>query len=163
MKEYTLTAPHLPENGSVYHRVAARGIIQREGRLLLIHTDAGDYKFPGGGVEPGETLESALRREILEETGYETVGDVIPYAVAHERRKGQTADILEMDSHYFFCTVGGEAGALNLDDYEAEEHFRPVWVSLEEAIAANRAVPGCTPWLDREIMVMEVLLEDHLA
>lgn len=160
MREYALTAPGLPEEGTVYRRTAARGIIQREGLYLLIHTDAGDYKFPGGGVEPGETLEAALRREILEETGYEAIGDTVPYAVAHERRKGRTADILEMNSHYFFCAVGDEAGAQNLDDYEEEEHHRPVWVPLEEALAANRAISGSTPWVDREIVVMKGLLED---
>lgn len=160
MREFVLTAPCLPENGSVYRRTAARGIIKKEGKLLLIHTDAGDYKFPGGGVEPGEALEAALRREVREETGYEAVGEIAPYGVAHERRKGRTAGILEMDSYYFFCAVGEEAGALNLDSYEAEEHFRPVWIPLKEALAANRAVPGSTPWVDREIAVMEGLLED---
>ncbi len=161
MREFVLTAPGLPEKGTVYRRVAARGIIRREGRLLLVHTDAGDYKFPGGGVEEGESLEAALAREIREETGRALRGGVRPYGLVRERRRGRTADILEMDSHYYFCQVEDQAAPLRLDHYEAEEHFQPVWATLEEALAANRAIPGATPWVDREILVMEALLQDR--
>ena len=66
-----------------------------------------------------------------------------------------------MDSHYYFCQVEDQAAPLRLDQYEAEEHFQPVWATLEEALAANRAIPGATPWVDREILVMEALLQDR--
>jgi ADP-ribose pyrophosphatase YjhB (NUDIX family) len=42
-------------------------------RILLVKRryapSRGLYAFPGGRVEPGETLEAAARRELLEETG----------------------------------------------------------------------------------------------
>ena len=50
-----------------------------------------------------------------EETGYRLLGEPRLWALAHERRKGMTADILEMDSYYFFCQVGQEQEALRLD------------------------------------------------
>lgn len=160
MLELTLRAEGLPENCTVYHRQAARGVAVRDGKLLAVRTGVGDYKFPGGGVEPGESLEEALGREMLEETGYQIAGDVELLAVCHERRKGRTADILEMDSYYFRCDVGDTQAPLQLDGYEAEEHFTPVWVDFQEALRANRelAVRGYQPWLDREIAVMEALL-----
>lgn len=161
MVEICLQAEGLPEKGSVFRRRAARGIVVKEGELLLIHTGAGDYKFPGGGVESGETLEQALAREMLEETGYPVLetGEIL--ALAHERRAGRTADILEMDSYYFLCRLGQEQVPLHLDEYEEAEHFRPVWVSLEEALAANRALleGKSIPWLDREVRVMDALRE----
>ena len=67
MVEICLQAEGLPEKGSVFRRRAARGIVVKEGELLLIHTGAGDYKFPGGGVESGETLEQAHIRAIYVE------------------------------------------------------------------------------------------------
>ncbi|MCQ9157218.1 NUDIX hydrolase [Acidomonas methanolica] len=44
-----------------------------EGRILLVRRanppDAGRWGFPGGKIEPGETIENAAVRELLEETG----------------------------------------------------------------------------------------------
>ncbi|MFF4448221.1 NUDIX domain-containing protein [Streptomyces sp. NPDC001502] len=50
------------------------GIVIEDGQILLLDQDTdGDrsWSLPGGKVEPGETLEEALRREMLEETGVE--------------------------------------------------------------------------------------------
>ncbi len=151
-------------HGEVYKRTAARGVVLREGKILMVHTDRGDYKFPGGGVEPGESLEAALKRELLEETGRELLGEPEYVAVVHEHRRGMVADILEMDSHYFLCRVSEFKGPLHLDGYEAEQHFEPVWVSPEEAVSANRALDGeANPWLEREILVLEALREKGLV
>ena len=52
-------------------RVAANAVILRDNQVLLVEFDDASglhYNFPGGGVEPGETLEEALRREVREET-----------------------------------------------------------------------------------------------
>jgi len=61
----------LPPEKLVF-RPAVYGLILEDGRLLLGYiSTTGKYCLPGGGVELGEPLEAALRREIKEETGLE--------------------------------------------------------------------------------------------
>lgn len=57
--------------------VAAVALIDADGRVLLSRRPegkslAGLWEFPGGKVEPGETPEAALIRELHEEIGIET-------------------------------------------------------------------------------------------
>ncbi|WP_203782687.1 NUDIX domain-containing protein [Paractinoplanes rishiriensis] len=56
-------------------RRRAAAVIVRDGRVLMVHersrrSGGGEWwTLPGGGLEPGETAEEALRREVFEETG----------------------------------------------------------------------------------------------
>ena len=57
--------------------VAAVALIDPDGRVLLAQRPAGKsmaglWEFPGGKVEPGETPEACLIRELEEELGIET-------------------------------------------------------------------------------------------
>ena len=70
---------------SVFKRVAARGIIRANNNYLMIYSKYGDYKFPGGGLNQGETGEDALFREVQEETGYRVKIASVQYAgIVHE-------------------------------------------------------------------------------
>ncbi len=59
----------------VSERKRAAAVIVRDGRVLMVHersrrSGGGEWwTLPGGGLEPGETPEQAVRREVFEETG----------------------------------------------------------------------------------------------
>jgi ADP-ribose pyrophosphatase YjhB (NUDIX family) len=55
--------------------LGARAVLVDGERIYLIrHTYAPGWHLPGGGVEPGETAEASVGREILEESGYRLTG-----------------------------------------------------------------------------------------
>ena len=56
-------------------RPGAYAILQHDDQVLLTFQDApfSEFQLPGGGIDPNENILPALRREVMEETGY-TIG-----------------------------------------------------------------------------------------
>ena len=71
--------------------IGVRGlIIDAEGRVFLVkHSYVAGWHLPGGGVEPGETLVSALARELREEGNIELSAPPLFFAVYFNRRVSQ--------------------------------------------------------------------------
>ncbi|WP_343977577.1 NUDIX domain-containing protein [Kribbella koreensis] len=161
----TFTHDHsLDLTGPTIERTAVRGVLQRGRDLLLLKSRHGDYKFPGGGVEPGESMQSALQREFLEECGLREVdvGKLLGETVEFVRAVDAEYEVFKMTSHYFTCTsVATPNAPQQLEAYEAELELEPCWVTVEQALYANRAVlesgVGVMRWLVRETAVLELL------
>lgn len=109
-------------------RTASRGIVLRDGMLLLtfeVNTD--QYFLPGGGLEAMETPEEACIRELGEETGL-VVRPFHLFATIHEYYEEWL-----FTSYYFACEICGQTQRL-LTEREAEVGLEPRWVPLEEAV-----------------------------
>lgn len=78
---------------------------------------AGEWEFPGGKVEPGETHEQALHREILEELGIE---------IRIHRKLGDTVVVYpqkQIRLHLYLCS--SQTQELHLVDHDAAEWLYP--------------------------------------
>jgi 8-oxo-dGTP pyrophosphatase MutT (NUDIX family) len=48
--------------------VSIKGVVVRDGRVLLLRNERDEWELPGGRIEPGESPEQCVAREIAEET-----------------------------------------------------------------------------------------------
>ena len=54
------------------HKVSVAALVTNaEGKILLVNSPWRGWEYPGGLIEPGETFEEALHREVREESGVE--------------------------------------------------------------------------------------------
>lgn len=156
--------------GLTIFREAVRGIIFHNKKLLMVHSSKrGDYKFPGGGIKVGETQHEALAREIREECGAQViqVGQTFGKVVEYDRPVEPNFAVFKMTSYYFFCQVEYMLHEQQLDSYELELGFLPVWIEIEDALRKNEIIANTTPynsnnhtasqirWLSREIFVLK--------
>lgn len=125
--------------------VAVGAVCVHDGRLLLIRRGrgvaVGRWSLPGGRVEPGETLEDAVRRELREETGLEvTVGALCGIA----ERISERAHYVILD---FWAAATGPIAATPGDDA-----VDVAWVD-RDALAGLELVDGLWAFLDEHAVL----------
>ena len=108
--------------------VAAAIIHDEENRIIATQRGSGDWKdwweFPGGKIEPGETPEEALKREIWEELETRIAVDHLVQTVEWDYPK------FHLTMHCFWCRV--ESGELVLKEHEAAKWLKPEeWESVQ--------------------------------
>lgn len=68
---------HMVDETDLIDRTSAYGVYIDDDHVLLVKNMVSDlWELPGGGIEPKETIEDALRREFTEETGLTIYGEV---------------------------------------------------------------------------------------
>lgn len=153
INQYAETYSNPPERV----RIAGRGIVVRDGKILLSHElNTGVYMSPGGGLEEGESLEECCARELMEETGYE-VKPLFQFL-----RINEFSFETEYVSNYFICEVTGE-GKQILTKIEIEHGIVPEWVKIEDALAIfgtyNEKAPDVRSLYIRELTTINKYLE----
>lgn len=117
--------------------VAVGVLIDRDGRFLLTSRPegkvyAGYWEFPGGKVEPGESVAQALQRELHEELGV-TIGAPQPWQV-------EVMDYPHARVRLHFCKVFQWRG-----EFQMREGQAMAWETLP--VQSRPVLPGTVPVL----------------
>jgi len=118
---------------SVYReRKASRALVfDKDNNIALLHAKNKSYhKLPGGGIEDGEDIIQALRREAMEEIGCE-IDNIKELGIVEEYRNQFS---LHQLSYCFIANLKGEKGTPNLEADEIEDGFETVWLNIDDAI-----------------------------
>ena len=122
------------------HIEVVAAIIVRDGRIFATQRGYGEWKdwweFPGGKIEPGESTEDALKREIREELATEIEVDELLTTVEYDYPK------FHLTMHCYLCTI--ISGDLSLLEHEDAR-----WLALDEL--------DCVKWLPADKDVVEKL------
>ena len=83
-----------------------QNLLDHDGMFLFVKEEDGALRFPGGKVKRHETLKQAIQRELMEETGIETIAaanlSLIEHAIEFDRHSG----IIEKSILLYFFEIG---------------------------------------------------------
>lgn len=123
--------PVVNPDGDCVDRLTGKAImIDTDGKVALVAEENLIYTLPGGGIDPGESIEIGITREMLEETGYNIEIDCI---------LGYTDDYRNRDKKHCinYCAISkiiGGKGMPNLTEDESRNGLHVKWFDINEAI-----------------------------
>ena len=95
------------------------GICVKDGKMLLVKKKE-QYSFVGGGVENGETHEDCLKREFIEESGYE-IASIKPFVTVDCFWLAAGKYPLESLANFYIVEVGQKVCEPTEEGHEVEE------------------------------------------
>lgn len=113
-------------------RLTARAIVKNQDGLyaVMYSNQFKLHSLPGGGVEDGEDVLTALRREVYEETGC-TCDDVAELGVVTENRG--SLDYTQVN-YYYVVTVAHTPGGNHLTEAEQASGTVLQWHAFDEMV-----------------------------
>lgn len=86
-----MAADYVPHEYSI----SVKGVVVRDGRVLLLKNEREEWELPGGRIEPDETPEQCVAREISEETQWPvTTGPILDSWMHHISQVGRNVFIV---------------------------------------------------------------------
>lgn len=142
--------------------LGAKALIHNEsGQLLLLqlnpnksrNTREARWDIPGGRIQKGEHLETALKREVLEETGIATLLDIRPFmmVLTNLRIVAPTGADVGLIFATYLCTIPKDSNI-----QVSDEHIQFQWVNLNKAFELLSHYPK--ELLEKLSTLQEVLL-----
>ncbi|MFC0190176.1 NUDIX domain-containing protein [Fictibacillus aquaticus] len=153
-------------------RVRACALIIKENAVLLVEFDSKrnglHYNLPAGGVEPGESVIEAVRREAMEEAGVDV--EVGKLAFVYETAPHLVAGRKAVAGHHgislmFECAIK-EGSEPRMPEVPDEDQVGVRWVHLDELdniVLYPNIKDHIKAYAEGKSGSMELLQEQHLT
>jgi len=117
------------------HKVSVAALVTNdEGKILLVNSPWRGWEYPGGLIEPGETFEAALHREVREESGVEIE---ITGFVGICKNVGMDIVNIDFTARYAGGELTTSEESTEVGWFTAEEAFRMITFPLTKKRLAN--------------------------
>lgn len=114
------------------HTLGAGAIVKNQSGQLLVIKEHGmnGYKLPGGHIELGEKIETAITREVFEETGVKAeFQSILGFTTRHPFQFGKT-------NMYLVCRLNATSETIQIQD--TDEIADAKWLDVSEYLADER-------------------------
>lgn len=118
------------DNAAYRFPVSVKGIVVRDDAVVVVRNRRDEWELPGGKLDPGESPEQCVAREIEEELGLDVEPDAIVDSWVYTIAPGTEVLVLT-----YGCTERSARPAVL-----SHEHTRLEWVALDEV--AKLAMPA---------------------
>jgi 8-oxo-dGTP pyrophosphatase MutT (NUDIX family) len=124
----------LKKNNMSIRESAGGVVVGLDGRMVLVHQGGNSWSFPKGGIDPGESVLDAAKREIREECGITeltlvaALGHYERYSIAKDGISDDIEHGLRKRTMFLFTTKQDELSADGIEITEAR------WVTIDEAL-----------------------------
>jgi 8-oxo-dGTP diphosphatase len=134
-------AQQSPDFPDAFYRVSIKGLLVRDGKLMMVDDFAGirsrekggEWELPGGGLDFGENFQDGLRREIKEETGMTPtwIADKPTYTWIQKRigRRGM---------EWFYVLIMAFQFEVDSLDFVPTEECRAIQFMTKDDLRANK-------------------------
>ena len=163
------------KNSRIIRRIGVRAIILEDDKIYLSYSKRNNfYKLPGGGVNKGEAIIEALKRETLEEVGIEILDKSIKrYGLYIDKwrsvRLNDGDAIWLQKSFCFLCKRKGELKDIMPTESEIYDMSERRFVSLDDAISTNEArmksieYSNKERFLERETEILRLIKKEFIT
>jgi 8-oxo-dGTP pyrophosphatase MutT (NUDIX family) len=145
----------------IIRRISVRIVAKISDKYLVLSTKRGDIIFPGGGIELGETHEVAASRELLEETGYKSNGEMkyLGRFITQRFDRFDDSSIYETEMFFYLCGVHDEPFKTSHSENEVNLKIKPLWLKKSEILKINKKYNDTLGELDVWTKMTEFVLD----
>lgn len=141
---------------TIHRDIVAGLVVSKDNQLLFGMKNPGDggvypdcWHIPGGGIEPGETQQEALSRELREEASIDISNATVTLiddtgTGRSEKRLKETGEVVNVAMKFYVYEISLQQDAADIDTNPGDDIEKLIWANREELHTIKLTPPSIT-------------------